>query len=160
MTPNVPAIFAPDPRVADLPAPQRLAYAGVGLACLAVLLLAAWLRPSAGGTGTHEQLGLGECSILRLTGYPCASCGMTTSFAQFAHGNVAASLYVQPMGTLLATLTAAGAWVGFYGAATGLPVHGHLQRLPLGRVGWGLILLGLMAWGWKIYLVRSGRDGW
>ena len=155
-----PAIFAPDPRVADLSAYQRLAYAGVAVACLAVLLTAAWLRPAAGGTATHEQLGLGACGILRATGYPCASCGMTTSFAHFARGNVAASLYVQPMGTLLATLTAAAVWVGLYGAATGLPVHTHLARLPLRRLGWWMLAAFLLAWAWKIWLVRSGHDGW
>ena len=83
--------------------------------CLAILLLAAYLRPSPSGMGTHQQgLGLPACNFLRTTGLPCPSCGMTTSFAWFAKGNLLASAYVQPMGTILALLAAACVWGGFY----------------------------------------------
>jgi hypothetical protein len=51
--------------------------------------------------GTHRQLGLPECNFLRLTGRPCPSCGMTTSFALLVHGDWIASLRANAVGTLL-----------------------------------------------------------
>jgi hypothetical protein len=52
--------------------------------------------------GTHQQLGLPPCNFMRLTGLPCPSCGMTTSFALLVHGDLAASLRANAVGTLLA----------------------------------------------------------
>jgi hypothetical protein len=52
--------------------------------------------------GTHRQLGLPPCNFQRLTGLPCPSCGMTTSFALLMHGDLAASLRANAVGTLLA----------------------------------------------------------
>jgi hypothetical protein len=61
--------------------------------------------------GTHKQLGLPECNFMRLTGVPCPSCGMTTSFALVMHGDLAGSLGANPVGTLLAVcLLAAIPW--------------------------------------------------
>ena len=53
------------------------------------------------GHGTHVQLGLPPCFFLQLTGYPCPSCGLTTSFAHAAHFHFAEALATQPFGLLL-----------------------------------------------------------
>src|SRR5271169_4317146 len=101
----VPLIFSPlAPRVRVSPLGRIFAVA-VSLACLTPLVIAALIQPSPSGLGTHTQLGLGACSFQQVTGIPCPSCGMTTSWAWFARGNLIASLWVQPMGTVLAFLT-------------------------------------------------------
>lgn len=53
---------------------------------------------------THRQLGLPPCSFKELTGYPCPSCGMTTSFALLLHGDVWNSARANFAGTVLAAL--------------------------------------------------------
>ncbi|MFO0845235.1 MAG: DUF2752 domain-containing protein [Gemmataceae bacterium] len=85
--------------------------AGVVLALTAVFAVAAWLNPyEADGTArriaTHQQLGLPPCTFAVVTGVPCPACGMTTSFALLAHGDVANSLRANWVGTLLAAFCA------------------------------------------------------
>ena len=85
----------------------RLAIVLVVLGLVALFVIAARLDPYGPdgtplGMGTHRQLGLPECNFLRLTGLPCPSCGMTTSFALLMHGDLAASLRANAVGTLLA----------------------------------------------------------
>lgn len=139
---------------------QRLLAAGVAGGCLAVLLVAAWLKPNVHGTGTHTQLGLEACAFKVRTGLPCPSCGFTTAFAYFAHGNLLASVYTQPMGAALAALAAAAVWIGFYVALTGRPVHRLFKLLPSRYYLIPLMTLAVLGWGWKIVLTLTGRDGW
>ncbi len=51
---------------------------------------------------THLQLGLPPCTFRLVTGVPCPSCGMTTSFSLLMHGDVVNSLRANAVGTLLA----------------------------------------------------------
>ena len=74
--------------------PARMLALSIAVGCLAVLVIAASLPPSRRGFSTHTQLGLQPCQFLSRTGIPCGGCGMTTSFAWFVRGNIAASLYV------------------------------------------------------------------
>jgi hypothetical protein len=157
----VPNIYAVAPRTEPLSPVGRLVAFGLAAGCLAVLVLAAYLTPSATGMGTHrEGLGLPPCNFLRTTGLPCPSCGMTTSFSWYAKGNLLASLYVQPAGAVLATLATACVWGGFYVAVTGRPTHRLLRMLPAGYTLVPLLLLGILAWGWKILIHLNGVDGW
>src|SRR5438874_13393701 len=119
----VPIIYARGNRREGLSSRGRMLALGVGLACLSVLLVAAKLKPSPDGFGSHARLGLARCQFMERTGLPCPSCGMTTSWTWFVRGNVAASLYVQPMGTVLAAIAGCCVWGGLYIALTGRPVY-------------------------------------
>jgi hypothetical protein len=48
---------------------------------------------------THRQLGLPECTFKGVTGKPCPSCGMTTSFALLIRGDVWNSIQANFVGT-------------------------------------------------------------
>jgi hypothetical protein len=69
--------------------------------------------------GTHRQLGLPACNFVKLTGLPCPSCGMTTSFALLMHGDPIASLRANSVGTLLALFLLALVPWNLFSAARG-----------------------------------------
>ncbi len=51
---------------------------------------------------THRQFGFPRCTFYERVGFPCPSCGMTTSFALLVRGDVVSSLRANSVGTLLA----------------------------------------------------------
>ena len=80
---------------------------GLALALGGVFAVALWLTPynddgSPRSLATHQQLGLPPCTFFAVTGMPCPSCGMTTSFSLLMHGDVVNSLRANAVGTLLA----------------------------------------------------------
>ena len=92
----------------DRPRPSRSGRCGAALQWLTlgvVLVLAAWLQPSPLGHSTDAQLGLGQCSFLTLTGYPCPMCGATTTFTLWAHLQPLTGLATQPFASLLFLMT-------------------------------------------------------
>lgn len=160
MSDAVPAIYAPPIRPVRLSLYGRLIALAVALGCAGVIATAVHLRPSADGTGTHQGLGFLACTMLQTTGIPCPSCGMTTSFAWFYRGNLAASFWVQPGGCALAWATGMLLIYALYEALTGRPIHRLLRFLPL-RI-WVIIGAVVLAfgWGWKIIIHSGGMDGW
>ena len=78
-------------------------FVGSGLAVL--LVTAACLTPSPKGYGTHQQLGLPECSIKMIYDLPCPSCGMTTSWSHMVRGDIISSCKANPGGALLAIIS-------------------------------------------------------
>ena len=97
------------------------------------------------------------CTFLRLTGYPCPSCGLTRGFVAMAHGQWLAVLHACPLAALLYAATAlvfavntaalmcgvrlapgrwlkwrARAWVVFLGFSGLLILSNWLYRLVLG----------------------------
>lgn len=131
----------------------RVMAALTAAACLAVLVTAAWLRPDPSGLGTHRQLGLAPCGLLATAGIPCPTCGMTTSFANLAHGRVLDSLRGQPAGTVLGALTAVAFWVATYVAITGRPGAAVVRRLPLTAALLALLAVVLAGWAYTIAVV-------
>jgi len=80
---------------------------GVALGWIAVFAIAIWLNPyrddgQARTMETHRQMGLPPCTFKVISGLPCPSCGMTTSFSLLMHGDLWHSLQANAVGTLLA----------------------------------------------------------
>ncbi len=101
-------------------AQDRIVGASLVLCTGPVLGLAMWLEPDPAGVGTHRQLGLGGCTVLTLTGWPCPMCGMTTTFTHMAHLEPIAALITQPFGVVLFSVTVAAFVVGM-GSLLGRP---------------------------------------
>ncbi len=153
-------IYARRAAAAPVPISGRLLAGGLAAGCLAVLVIAAWLLPSPNGFGTHQAMGLTECAFLARTGLPCPACGMTTSFAWFVRGNLVASLYVQPMGTVLAVWCGMTVWVAGYVAVTCRPLHRLFGLLPDRWYLVPLLSIAVAGWGWKMFIHLHGIDGW
>ncbi len=127
--------------------------AGVLIAAVllvAVFAIAFWLNPydedgQARRMETHRQLGLPPCTFKELTGLPCPSCGMTSSFALLVRGDVMNSLRANAVGTLLALLWAA--------AIPWLLVCGVMGR-PWGRALVERTVLGLVIAFMALLLLR------
>jgi len=85
----------------------RAALIGIASVLVAIFGVALWLDPydqngNARRMGTHLQAGLPPCTFHAITGVPCPSCGMTTSFALLVRGDVMNSLRANAVGTILA----------------------------------------------------------
>ena len=89
------------------PAASRLFSLFLASAIAIVFGLAALVAPSPTGHGTHLQLGLGQCTFLQATGWPCPMCGATTTFSLMAHLRPLDALANQPFAACLFLLSAA-----------------------------------------------------
>lgn len=100
----------PQPRVSAVHVmgrPVRVMLVVMALGLVAVFATALWLDPyhpdgTARRMETHRLLGLPPCTFYKVTGLPCPSCGMTTSFALLVRGDVKNSLRANAVGTLMA----------------------------------------------------------
>jgi hypothetical protein len=120
----------PDPR---LQRGVRIGLAAVAVTLAAVFGVAAYLNPygpdgAARTMATHTQLGLPPCNMVAMTGYPCPTCGMTTSFALLVRGDVLGSLRANWVGTVTAL-----AWAGLLVWAVASLIVGRLWFVRPGR---------------------------
>ena len=134
---------------------RRLIALVLVLATGAVLGVAVYLSPDGRGHGTHEQLGLPQCSWVAAFNTPCPTCGMTTAFTHAAEGDFVGSIRAQPFGFLLAILTGCTFLLSLYVLATGSAVGGMLARLWRPRLAWVIAVLLALAWGYKILVFRG-----
>lgn len=93
---------------AAAPRSERLLAGFVALVGCLAFTVAARLDPydSLGqprSHGTHRQLGLPSCHILSTLGFPCPSCGMTTSISLLAHGDLPAAWQTNWAGVCVGT---------------------------------------------------------
>lgn len=136
---------------------DRLISAAIAVPTAAILVAARWVTPSPLGHSTHLQLGLGRCTFLQLTGYPCPMCGMTTTFGHMAHLDPVHAFVTQPFGVLLFLGTA-----GLFGIAVAeliLPRRRWLRLLGALAPYESLLSLGFLAlmglgWAYKVVVMR------
>lgn len=133
----------------------RLLLVALALLGVGVFAIALTLDPYRDGqvwlAETHTQLGLPPCTFKAVTGMPCASCGMTTSFALSIRGDLFHAVQANFVGTLLALFGMAFIPWGLLSAWQGRFLYiRSLERtvifLVLGFVAllflrWGVVLL-------------------
>lgn len=129
---------------------RRLTALVVAGAAFGLLLVAVLIAPSGDGHGTHTQLGLPSCGWVVAFDTPCPTCGMTTSYSHAVRGDLLGALRTQPMGSLLAMLTASVVVAGLHVAITGCVLGRFVNRLLTGRTLWIALGLTLAAWVYKI----------
>ena len=131
----------------------RLVLAVCCLSLIGGFGLSVFMTPSPQGFGTHRQLGLPPCSFRDLTGLPCPSCGMTTSFSHFVRGQWLQSIQTSSTAFILALICA-----GLIPWCVVSISAGHLRKVD--RPGPAiLILLGslylIAATEWIIRILHS-----
>jgi hypothetical protein len=140
------------------PAAARGVAALLAAGCIAVLAVAVSLDPRGRLYGTHSDLvGMGPCGMLVMTGLPCPTCGMTTSFAYFVRGQWLMSMYAQPMGFALALGTAVTLLTSLTVLVRGRWPRVQVLWLTPYRVFLALLVLFVASWIFKI--VSGLADG-
>ena len=86
---------------------------------------------------------------------PCPSCGMTTSFAHAADGNILGALQAQPAGAVLAFLTACTLVIATWQLVTGERLLGFCTDRIGARFFMCFGALVLLAWIYKILVFRG-----
>ena len=126
---------------------------------LGVLVLARKLEPDQRGFGTHTQLGMRPCSFLRMTGRPCPTCGMTTSFAWVVRGRIDRSWQANPAGCLLAVLSVPlAAWLFASAVANRSAGFRSLSR-PLLFLLIAAVVLSLATWMVRLIVTPAASVG-
>jgi hypothetical protein len=133
----------------------RLRGAALAAPCLAALILSACLVPRKAGHGTHEALRLPPCTFFARTGYPCPSCGMTTSFANMARGRVGRAFLAHPFGVVFFV---AAVLVALVGLAELLSGQDFLRLLRPG-VWWAIVVGVALFGGWAFKVVYGMSNG-
>jgi hypothetical protein len=131
----------------------RLFAALIAIFLLTMFVTARWLEPEISGLGTHQQLGLPPCSVRMVFGIRCPSCGMTTSWAHLANGNLIGAANANLGGMLLAF---SAAWCVPF--ACRLAFLGHIpQRRTIHRAMIGLTAIAavtLVEWAVRLAWLR------
>ena len=122
---------------------------------VAMIVTAYSVAPRSMGYGTAGELGFADCSYLARTGYPCPTCGMTTSVSAMARGRIGFAFRAHPFGVLLFPAAVILGGMGAFQAVSGRRVLAKLRF----RWWYLAIAFGLLMAGW-IWLREAGAaDG-
>jgi hypothetical protein len=121
----------------------------------AVLIIARILQPSAQGIGTHEQMGLPPCAFHHLTGIPCPSCGLTTSFAYAARLDFIASLTTQPFGLIAFCLMLFCIPLSIFLIRRRTAWDEFIHARHSDKVIYALIVFYFLSWFYKLIVMKS-----
>lgn len=122
---------------------------------VAVVVIAAsiFLTPDASGYGTHRDLMMLPCIFRTVTHMPCPMCGMTTSFALMAEGDVTGAFGSHILGPPLFLLTGVVGLLGLIGALLKLPEWlDPAYFVQRSRWAWVIVVAMLIAWPINIVL--------
>jgi hypothetical protein len=109
--------------------------------------------------GAHQQIGLKPCAFWMLTGLPCPSCGMTTSFALLMHGDLAGSLQANSVGTMLAIVCLGILPWCLASALWGRRLFIASIERALFRIVAGFLILMMLRWVLVLGLIWFGKYG-
>jgi hypothetical protein len=125
-------------------------WALVVAGAILVLGLARVLEPAVAGHGTHVQLGLAPCTVLAVTGVPCPSCGLTTSFAHLARLEVLDAVAANAAGLPFFAVVASLVPLGLVAMARRMPVVDTLAALRVDVVAFALVGATFVTWGVRL----------
>lgn len=152
---DYPAVAALGYRWARASRIEQIFWGIILCGCLVVLALAGFkLSPDPTGVGTHQQLGLPPCGFIAMSGgYPCPSCGYTTTFTLAAHGRPLDAIANQPFGFVVFCLAVLAVPCGALAFFKRVSLFGATERWPWVRIFAGLLLGWLGAWLYKASFV-------
>lgn len=135
---------------------RRVLLAALGLCWIAPLLVAAWLRPSPTGFGTHRQLGLPPCTFVWLFGIRCPSCGMTTAWSHAVRGHWLRAAECNAGGAVLAAVAMlVGPWLLVAAARGKWFLAGPPPEWALAALALGFLAITFIDWFVRLYAGRS-----
>jgi hypothetical protein len=125
-----------------------------GSTLLALLAIAAWMRPDERGFGTHERLGFPPCTFQYLFETRCPSCGMTTAWSHFVRGRLDRAFQSNVGGALLAGLAlVVGPWTVASGVRGRWVVAAPNDRVTVG-VSLAIVFVTLIDWASRYLLTH------
>lgn len=133
---------------------DKIIYAGLISLATLTLVIARQLTPSIKGFGTHQQLGLPPCVFFHLTGIPCPSCGLTTSFAYAARLHFYQAFVTQPFGLIAFCLTVACLPAFTFMIRQKISWRAAIQSKGVHTLFYLLLVVYLLSWVYKIILVK------
>jgi hypothetical protein len=117
---------------------------------LAICFVASRLSPSESGIGTHEQLGLPPCGFLSVTGFPCPSCGLTTSIVWLMHGDIVKAALTQPFGVVLTAVLMLGTILSGLAILRRKSITSLVRTEQIEWIQYGLLVVMILSWIYKI----------